>query len=146
MKIKKFESFTYKTISFNDFVKQTNNHEYEKRWRKLGAVVGNILTSPVHRPEIVCMYGFTMSVQGNSGAYSTPRTNSDWFEAMEIGFPSEREPLIMDYAEEPENPTQSVYGYVPTYIIEDVINKHGGIDYEATFNPKEPEPDPDITL
>jgi hypothetical protein len=86
------------------------------------------------RPEIVCNDGFKMSVQGNTGHYSTPRSNEKEFTAMEIGFPSSEEYLIIEYAERKEMPTQTVYGWVPIETIEEVIIKHGGINIELTFN------------
>jgi hypothetical protein len=86
------------------------------------------------RPEIVCVDGFKMSVQGHEGTYSIPKEIGEEFQAMEIGFPSQQEDLIMKFIDrEGANPTQSVYGYVPTSLIEQVIEKHGGIDEMLTF-------------
>lgn len=85
------------------------------------------------RKKIVCKDGFNMSVQGSSGHYCSPRKTQNWYTAMEIGYPSAKEDLIMEFAETPEAPTDTVYGYVPCNIIEEVINKHGGIDIESTF-------------
>lgn len=88
------------------------------------------------RPRIFCKDGFSLSVQANEGAYCTPRRmvedgNETYYEA-EIGYPSEVEPLIMEFAEEPHY-TDTVYPYVPTSLIEQVLEKHGGIDVEKTF-------------
>ena len=33
----------------------------------------------------------------------------------------------MNYAETPENPTETVYGWVPVEVVESVIEKHGGL-------------------
>jgi len=52
---------------------------------------------------------------------------ADRYEEVEVGFPSEREELIMQYAEEPDVPTQTVYGYVPVQVVTNVLAKHGGI-------------------
>jgi hypothetical protein len=87
-----------------------------------------------HRPKIVCMDGFKMSVQGNEMAYSIPRKTGTDFQAMEIGFPSEVEDLILKFMDTSiADPTQTVYGYVPLDIIQKVIDKHGGIDAEKTL-------------
>jgi hypothetical protein len=86
------------------------------------------------RPKIVCNDGFHMSVQGGGGIYSSPRKASDYYIEMEIGYSSEREELIMEFAETPENPTGTVYGYVPIDIIKAVIEKHNGINVKETFN------------
>lgn len=85
------------------------------------------------RPRIYCKDGFNFSVQGGSGHYCSPRTNSKEFAEMEIGFPSEVEELILDFAEDSNNPTETVYGYVDIDIIQKVIDKHGGIDEEKTM-------------
>jgi len=78
--------------------------------------------------QVVCADGFKMSVQAHDGAYCSPRMNgADRYEEVEVGFPSEREELIMQYAEEPDVPTQTVYGYVPVQVVTNVLAKHGGI-------------------
>jgi len=78
--------------------------------------------------QVVCADGFTMSVQAHYGAYCTPRINgADKYEEVEVGFPSNREELIMTYAEEPDSPTQTVYAYVPVQVVTNVLAKHGGI-------------------
>ena len=76
-----------------------------------------------------CVDGFSMSVQGHFGAYCSPRVNfASRYDSLEIGFPSEREDIIMPYIDgEDSDPTQTVYGYVPVNVIVEVIKKHGGI-------------------
>ena len=85
------------------------------------------------RPAIICKDGFKMSVQGSRAHYCDPRKISPYYNKMEIGYPSQEEPLLIEYAEQPGLPTDTVYGYVPTDIIDQVIEKHGGIDIEKTF-------------
>ena len=86
-------------------------------------------------PWVVCADGFSMSVQAHGGAYCSPRVeNAERYDAVEIGFPSESEPLILRYIEgdsarrgaEPD-PTESVYPYVPASVVTLVIAKHGGM-------------------
>ena len=86
------------------------------------------------RPRIYCNDGFNFSVQGGEGSYSTPRRNDKEFMAMEIGFPSNREELILEFAEDRDNPTETVYGYVDNKLIQQVIGKHGGINVSKTLN------------
>ena len=77
---------------------------------------------------IVCADGFSMSVQANQGAYCEPRIDdAPRYEAVEVGFPSSREELIMEWAESPNKPTETVYGWVPSERVSLVIAKHGGI-------------------
>lgn len=94
---------------------------------------GNEHYSFYTRPRIYCKDGFNFSVQGGSGHYCSPRTNCKEFAEMEIGFPSELEELILEFAEDSNNPTETVYGYVDINIIQQVIDKHGGIDEEKTM-------------
>jgi len=35
--------------------------------------------------------------------------------------------MLMPYAETPENPTDTVYAYVPVELVTNVIVKHGGM-------------------
>ena len=77
---------------------------------------------------VVCADGFFMSVQAHENAYCLPRVNeAPLYDAVEIGFPSEVESLIMPWAEDKNRPRETVYGYVPVGTVTNVIAKHGGI-------------------
>jgi len=77
---------------------------------------------------IVCADGFSMSVQAHEGAYCEPRvTDASRYTEVEVGFPSMREELLMEWAESPNKPTETVYGWVPSERVSLVIAKHGGI-------------------
>ena len=79
-------------------------------------------------PKIVCSDGFEVSIQGGTrGHYCNPRECCNIYYEVECGFPSEKEDLLMPYAENPNDPTKTVYGYVPIEVAEEVIKKHGGI-------------------
>ena len=92
------------------------------------------------RPHIFCKDGFTVSIQASEFHYCSPReTLKDGnYNKVELGFPSEKEDLIINYAEEPDCPTKTVYGWVPTEIVDKVLAKHGGIDF---YGWKAPEPE-----
>lgn len=76
----------------------------------------------------VCADGFTMSVQASEFNYCTPRVDgAKRYEEVEVGFPTAVEPLLLDYAEDPSCPTNTIYSYVPVGIVTTVIAKHGGI-------------------
>ena len=78
--------------------------------------------------RIQCADGFSMSVQGNENAYCHPRTNNaEEYTEVEVGFPNMVEELLLPYAEEPDNPRGTVYGYVPAQVIVNVVAKHRGI-------------------
>ena len=77
--------------------------------------------------RVCCADGFEMSVQANVSAYCSPRENSGKYELVEVGFPSAMEPMLMPYVEDRDDPTQTVYAYVPVEIVTNVLVKHGGI-------------------
>mgnify|MGYP003662134125 CR=1 FL=1 len=78
--------------------------------------------------KIVCADGFSMSDQANAFAYCDPRVDdSQKNNAVEVGFPSEYEPLIAKYAEDDEDYTGTVYGWVPADVVTLVCVKHGGV-------------------
>ena len=90
-------------------------------------------------PHIVCVDGFEMSVQVGSSLYSTPKKVAKRYSAVEIGFPSEHEPLIEEFAEtfhqeDVTDYTDIVYPYVPVKIVNKVLKKHGGIDMIETLS------------
>ena len=96
----------------------------------------NMMTS-TRLPQIVCADGFKMSVQVGFSLYSTPKKVAKRYSAVEIGFPSEHEPLIEEFAERVEDEidyTDTVYPYVPVRIVDKVLKKHGGIDIVETLS------------
>ena len=80
-----------------------------------------------HVPRVECIDGFSMSVQASISHYCTPRDNCGPWSNVEVGYPSAEEPMLLSYAEDEEEPTDTVYGYVPFDIVADVIQKHGGL-------------------
>ena len=89
-------------------------------------------------PHIVCEDGFEMSVQVGYSLYSTPKKIAKRYSAVEIGFPSEHEPLIEEFAEtfhqeDVTDYTDTVYPYVPVKIVDKVLKKHGGINLTQTL-------------
>lgn len=86
--------------------------------------------------RILCRDGFSLSIQASEFHYCEPRNNQRPYTHVEVGFPSEREELLMPYAEDQEHPTETVYGWVPRSVIEAVILKHNGgcAIKELTFN------------
>lgn len=85
-------------------------------------------------PRIVCGDGTTVSVQASEHHYARPRTNRGPYKAVEVGYPSVAPPLAWEqYAEDWENPTGTVYGYVPLELVSFYIASHGGINVDKTF-------------
>lgn len=79
------------------------------------------------KAPIICNDGFTMSVQASEFHYCAPRENTGPYHQFEVGFPSKREPLLMEYAENKRSPRNTVYGWVPASVIDKVIAAHGGL-------------------
>jgi hypothetical protein len=78
--------------------------------------------------RIECADGFSMSVQASRFNYCSPRVDdAAAYEEVEIGFPSLAEPLLRSYAEDADRLTDTVYPYVPSQLVVDVVAKHGGI-------------------
>lgn len=81
--------------------------------------------------HIKCADGFEFSAQASSVAYCEPRDSAGPWTKVEVGFPSGLVPEFMPYAEDPDRPTQTVYGWVPVEIVEQVVNAHGGAAEDA---------------
>lgn len=80
-----------------------------------------------NRPRLLCNDGFSISVQASKFHYCRPRLDgAQDYEAVELGYPSDEDELINDYAED-DDYTNTVYGYVPIEVVEKLIEKHGGI-------------------
>jgi hypothetical protein len=77
--------------------------------------------------KIECVDGFTMSVQASERSYCEPRDDIGPYVSAEVGFPSSYDFYIQEYAEDPNNPTETVYGWVPAHIIRMCIDAHGGM-------------------
>lgn len=80
-----------------------------------------------HVPRIYCADGFNMSVQTGKAIYCSPRDSRGPWHKVEVGFPSERVEELMEYAEDPTKPVETVYGYVPLEVVVKVVDAHGGI-------------------
>ena len=78
--------------------------------------------------------GFSVSIQASSTNYSNPRDNTGPYTSVELGFPSAAEPLIAGYAEDPDDPTGTVYGWVPVGLVKALAIKHNGLA-EGTIPP-----------
>lgn len=78
-------------------------------------------------PWIECHDGWSVSVAAGRGKYCSPREDDATYKSVELGFPTKGDSLINEYAENPREPTNTVYGYVPSYLLLHLFEKHGGI-------------------
>ena len=106
-----------KAMKINEFLSENKvieNFGFGFSWRNL-------------TPRVVCADGFNMSVQVSRSNYCSPRIDdAEYYSEVEIGFPSEIEEEILGFAETPDDPTGTVYGYVPVELVDRIIEKHGG--------------------
>ena len=138
----------YGKMKINEFIKNnlkvTNlakNKDLLRCVKPIDLKNENMMTS-TRLPQIVCSDGFKMSVQVGFSLYSTPKKVAKRYTAVEIGFPSEHEPLIEEYAEtfyqddgeDVTDYTDTVYPYVPVRIVDKVLKKHGGINMVETLS------------
>ena len=92
-------------------------------------------------PKVYCYDGFSISIQASCIHHCEPRDESLLIDnitqihhTFELGFPSQIEPILTQYKEMPEDEdVQSVYPQVPLSIVLEIIEIHGGIDYNKTF-------------
>ena len=73
-----------------------------------------------------CADGFTVSIQADSRAYCSPRDDTGPYSSVELGYPSSRDSTILPWAEDAGNPTETVYGYVPSTVVLEMLESHGG--------------------
>lgn len=79
-----------------------------------------------HYETAVCADGFSVSIQASSTNYCSPRNNEGPYIRVELGFPSEKDSILLPYAEDSSNPTETVYGYVPSAVVLECLELHGG--------------------
>ena len=78
---------------------------------------------------IKCVDGFTISVQASDYHYATLAEDGTGYSHVECGFPSQVPEFIMDYAEDANFPTGTVYGRVPIELVESLITLHNNLLY-----------------
>lgn len=118
-------------------------NEYLKKFCKINTISYQYdWTIQLNRPYAVCADGFGVSIQASDCHYCEPRISQRPenefvpYETVELGYPSAADEDLLPYQECPnrEDPTESVYGYIPVSIVDKVLAKHGGIDITATWN------------
>ena len=77
--------------------------------------------------RVTCEDGFSVSIQADQGKYCCPRNDEGPYIEVELGFPSHSESMISKWAEDRENLTETVYGYVPSTVVLEMLLKHGGM-------------------
>ena len=121
-------------MKINEFIK--NNLKVTNLAKSSDPLMNHMLTS-TRLPQIVCADGFKMSVQVGYSLYSEPKKVAKRYSKVEVGYPSDHEPLIEKWAEnlfeDMPDFTNTVYPYVPVKVVNEVLKKHGGIDLTETL-------------
>lgn len=97
-------------------------------WLNEGRTVTNEWDAHISR--VKCADGYSVSIQASSRHYSTPRETIQavqHYSEFELGYPSLADDVLLEYAEDADTPTDTVYSFVPREVIEQVIATHGGI-------------------
>lgn len=84
------------------------------------------MAGAIKRPMIVCASGLRLSAQANEFTYCVPRENQGPYESVEMGYPSREVEHALPWAEEPSNPTETVYGRIPIRLLVQVVAENGG--------------------
>lgn len=86
-------------------------------------------------PTIICIDGFSISIQAGVNYYCSPRANTSIYTSVEAGFPNQGVPSLYKYKDNKNNlDTASVFVFVPVEVIQTLLDTHGGIDYDLTFD------------
>lgn len=79
------------------------------------------------RPSVICADGFTFNIGASLLHYCEPQDSDGPYTSVEIGWLSQPEPLLLDYADDATEPIKTLYPFVPVDIVAEVIRKHGGL-------------------
>lgn len=78
---------------------------------------------------LVLANGVSLSIQASSTHYCSPRETLPYsqYTEFEVGYPSEEIEALMPYCDNCENPTETVYAYVPLEVLDAYITSVGGV-------------------
>lgn len=105
-------------------------------WLKNHSKEADDLPGLVFCVRVHCADGFSISIQASKFHCCVPREYlpDGNYSAWELGFPSETEPLILEYQDSsPRKPTETIYPFVPTDVVNAMIAKHGGLKENETI-------------
>lgn len=96
------------TVNGRDF-NNVNDYEQLFKLQRVPPFTFNILIDGVE------IHKYNVSIQASEHAYCSPRKNCSKYTHVELGFPNFKfsDNFISKYAEDKQNPLDTVYGYVP---------------------------------
>lgn len=79
---------------------------------------------------VTCKDGFTFSCLAGEHYKSSPDYDYECgdYQEWELGYPSQPDNIIMPYIWDINNPTRTIYEYVPTEVVNQLIEKHNGLE------------------
>lgn len=81
-----------------------------------------------HRYRAVFTDGFECSIQASDQHSCHPRkTFEGSYDEVQLGYLSHKEDALSEYARDPSREPKTIYEYVPDYLANEIIAKHGGI-------------------
>ncbi len=92
--------------------------------------LNDFLRGGLIKPALELSNGVTLSVQASQMHYSSPRDTNGPYKRVEVGYPSVSPSSDWEKYFDgnfDEDPTDSVYAYVPIEMVVDFINENGGI-------------------
>lgn len=96
------------------------------------------------RPMIVCNDGFSVFIGAGSRYECSPKfdlqnSSGSGYTEIEVLYPSEEDKTLKQFTDEylflNNSMTDSVIPYVPKDLVKEMLEKHGGINFEKTFTP-----------
>lgn len=108
-------------------------YEFMQRARELKVKRHEESAAPILRA--VTWKLFSVSIQASQHHYCTPRGDfhPSNYTHVELGCPSKKVEVWMEFAEDQANPCDTVYGYVPITLVEMVLDKKGGISWPLSI-------------
>lgn len=88
-------------------------------------------------PNVYCHDGFNISIQVHNGSYcasenGVQRYGNDW-KLVEWGYPSMPIDGEKYHADDTNDTTETVGGYVGVSLLQELMDEHGGIDMDTTI-------------
>lgn len=104
------------------------NSTIQNMFRKYGRCINKMGIHHIF-PPVICKDGYFMSVQAGMFMNSSPEEDLEDFgyDCVEV-YSSEEDTTELQWF---ANSSKDTFGYVPTEVVDKIINKHGGLDEEA---------------
>jgi len=98
---------------------------FDKKNISYDLFLSNVESFYIERPRIICLDGFSVSVQGGIYTLCSPRKHTKIYDSLEISKPSSKDKIFID--------NEDIQSYVKLQDIQDMINRHNGINISKTF-------------